>query len=148
MRVHIGIAYSNTSWIPRSSHVGAQSGTHLVHMNGFSPWLVLLMNLKVAWCRLKFLEVTRSYISTEALSHLPSALECPFSGGVLLCYFKSFNPENLLTHFCTKNVSLQFGFSIFLPCIHLILRSSWQILCTHSFSTAGVLLLLSKSFDE
>ena len=139
--------YYPTSWIPRSSHVGAQSGTHLVHLNGFSPWLVLLMNLKVAWCPLKFLEVTRSYISTEALSHLPSALECPFSGGVLLCYFKSFDPENLLAHFCTKKCFSPVWFSHF-SSIHLILRSSWQTLYTHSFSTVGVLLLLPKSFDE
>ena len=127
-----------TSWIPRSSHVGAQSGTHLVHLNGFSPWLVLLMNLKVAWCRLKFLEVTRSYISTEAFSHLPSALECPFSGGVLLCYFKSFNPENLLTHFCTKNVSLQFGFPIFLP-----FTWSWE---AHGRFCAPIVSLLREYF--
>ena len=33
--------YINTSWIPRSSHVRAQSGTHLVHLNCFSPVLVL-----------------------------------------------------------------------------------------------------------
>ena len=39
--------YTDTSWIPRSSHMRAHSGTHLVHLNGFSPlWVLFNESLK------------------------------------------------------------------------------------------------------